>query len=128
MYQLPRKVLQQTIPMPWNLIIYPLTNIEKDKQEGSVSNVERRGLLTIVLNTTKAVVSTIIDHHKANISNKGQAVYLPLRLLPNIQRPKELTSLPLRFRKWIHQSQKRPHHDQWTPSKRYQIFSMAEGK
>ena len=37
MYQLPRKVLQQMIPMPWNLIVYLLTNIKKDEWEGSVS-------------------------------------------------------------------------------------------
>ena len=87
------------IPMPWSSIVYWLTSIEKGEWEGSVSNVEKRDSLTTVLNTMKITAPAVIECNRGNINNKDQDICLPLKLLPNTQKPKELTLLSHKYKR-----------------------------
>src|SRR5258706_7734562 len=103
-------------------------NIGKDRPEVSVSNTEKKDLPAIAHNTTKTTAPTIIDHNRGNINNEGQDIYLPLKLLPNTPKTKELISPSPEYKSWTHKSQKHPPHSRPTLLKRYRIFFMAEGK
>src|SRR5258706_1129685 len=103
-------------------------NIGKDRLEVSVSNAEKRDLPVTANNTTKTTATTIIDHNRGNISNKGQDAYLPSKPLPNTLKTKELILPSPKYKSWTHKSQKHPPHSQLTLLKRYRIFFMAEGK